>query len=125
MRSFLVAMALCLGGCVGEGTDARRDGELDVVVSLQPDPPRVGQNELAVWVTDATGAPVDDAVVTVDPQMPAHGHGSSEEPVVEALGGGHYRAFPVTFPMTGTWVVTILATHGTDRGVVELALEID
>lgn len=76
---------------------------------IDPDPPCVCQNTLRIRLTDAFGAPVEGAAVTVDPQMPIHGHGSTQVPVVTDLGGGHYEAFPVTLVMSGPWELYLYA----------------
>lgn len=122
-----VGLALAAAACTGGADDADPSGqgdELDVTATFDPSPARAGRNTLVVDVADAAGDPVDDALVTVDPQMPAHGHGSTEDPVIEAQTGGRYIAYPVTFPMAGSWVVTVTATAGAQSGVLELEVEI-
>jgi hypothetical protein len=49
------------------------------------------------------GAPVDGLMVTVDPYMPAHLHGTSIVPVVAAEGQGRYRITQVDLSMAGHW----------------------
>jgi hypothetical protein len=39
--------------------------------------------------------------------MEVHGHGSTEEPVIEPLGDGEYEASPITFTMPGPWEVNV------------------
>jgi hypothetical protein len=123
--------ALCLPallaftGCTGEAQSlVDQGGDLDVTAAFDQGPPRAGRNTLVVHVADARGEPVGDAVVTVDPQMPAHGHGSTEDPVVEVGTAGRYVAYPVTFQMAGTWLVTVTATAGESTGTLELEADI-
>ena len=75
-----------------------------------------GKNVLMITVKDKDGNPVEKATVTVDPQMPSMGHGSSETAKVEELGQGKYKASPVTFQMGGEWEVTVNAKKGDDTG---------
>jgi nitrogen fixation protein FixH len=128
MRKILVAwMGLVLGAaaCTGGGEDpSAQDGDLDVAAAFDPAPPAAGRNTLVVDVADAAGNPVAGTTVVVDAQMPAHGHGSTEEPVVQEDGPGRYVAFPVTFQMAGSWVVTVTATTGQQTGQVDLEVEI-
>lgn len=120
----VVSMLLAATGCTGEGpSPVDPSGDLDVTAAFEQGPPHAGRNTLVVDVADAGGEPVDDAIVTVDPQMPAHGHGSTEEPVVEPGTAGRYVAYPVTFQMAGTWLVTVTATAGESTGT--LVLEVD
>ncbi|MBK8481995.1 MAG: FixH family protein [Proteobacteria bacterium] len=106
------------GGCGGdddEGSQAANQSTaagLRLTLVFEFDPPVVGQNRLSVSVSDDAGAPVTGAQITVDPQMPHMGHGSTEEATVSELGGGSYDAFPVTFQMPGMWEVTVGATKG-------------
>lgn len=126
MRVLLAFLAAALAtACTGDGTSPTdQGGDLDVTAAFDPEPAHAGQNTLVIHVADAQGDPVDGAVVTVDPQMPAHGHGSTEDPVVEAESGGRYVAFPVTFQMAGTWLVTVTATAGTRTGRLELEVDV-
>lgn len=91
------------------GKEAERG--LEITAYFTPDPPVVGENTLHIRVEDLNGLPQTGAVVIVDPQMPAMGHGSSAEPVVtEDDEPGDYTASPVTFTMPGEWEVTIDVT---------------
>lgn len=69
-----------------------------------------------ITITDAAGAPVDDARVTVLGGMPAHSHGLPTTPAVRGLGGGRYLVEGLKFHMPGAWVVAfrIKAAAGTD-----------
>src|SRR5690606_2117903 len=99
------------------GSDPDDDaGTLRIEATLEPAAPRVGSHQLALAIHDADGAPVEGAEVVVEPYMPAHGHGSTETPVVTELGGGSYEAAPLVFTMPGRWTVTVEATAGGQRG---------
>jgi nitrogen fixation protein FixH len=104
----------------GTGSETS-EGTLQLSATIAPDPPVAGRNTLTIEVRDAQGQPVEGASLEVKPWMPSHGHGSTETPVVSALGEGRYRATPVTFSMPGQWEVTILATSGTDKGEKKLS----
>jgi hypothetical protein len=105
-------------------TDTRKDvyaagmtkpaGPLTVkLVDSDPGPPIKGTNTMTVEVTDASGAPVDGAKLTVTPFMPDHGHGSSVVPTVTPSGGGKYVVANVYFVMAGLWRVTFSVQSGT------------
>lgn len=83
----------------------------------------VGRNALVIELSDTDGQPVDEAQLVLHTEMPAHGHGSTEDAVISPLGGGRYRAFPVTLFMPGRWVIGIHAEAGAARG--DFALEVD
>jgi hypothetical protein len=58
-----------------------------------------------VWLTDAAGRPVTDALITIKGDMPSHGHGMPTAPVARSMGGGAYALEGMQFRWraTGTW----------------------
>lgn len=77
-------------------------------------------NQMHEWtlhVETADGQPVEDAAITVDGDMPQHGHGLPTRPqVTKNLGGGDYLVEGMKFQMGGWWVMdfTITANGQTD-----------
>jgi hypothetical protein len=68
-------------------------------------------------VESAEGTPVEDATITVDGDMPEHGHGLPTSPrVTRYLGNGDYLVEGFKFQMGGRWLVdfTITANGQTD-----------
>ena len=64
-------------------------------------------------VATADGAPVDDATIAVDGDMPEHGHGLPTRPrVTRQLGNGDYLLEGVKFQMGGWWVMDMDVTRG-------------
>jgi hypothetical protein len=87
-----------------------------VVASLNfTAPPRVGLNPVIVTLhtmQDAlTFAPIEDAELTLDPQMPSMGHGSpgSVDPTPSSL--GRYEG-KLSFSMAGPWETTLTISRG-------------
>jgi RND family efflux transporter MFP subunit len=91
---------------------------LNIVFRTAPSPPRTGQNELEVIVTDASGPPVADAEVTVTffmPAMPSMGMPAVRNAVTLAsMGGGVYRGAGQVL-MAGRWDVTVTVSRGGQR----------
>jgi hypothetical protein len=77
-------------------------------------------NQLHTWtvrVTTPDGQPVEGATITVDGDMPQHGHGLPTRPqVTRSLGDGRYLVEGMKFQMGGWWVadLTITAAGQTD-----------
>jgi len=77
--------------------------------------PRVGLNPTIVTLHEmqdmTTFAPVSDAALALDPQMPSMGHGSpgTVQPVAGA--SGRYDA-QLSFSMAGEWVTTLTVRRG-------------
>ena len=127
----LVAAALALAGCGSAPTPPPPDltfagppdltvasdsGALTIALWWSPSQPTVGYAASQMSITDAAGAPVAGATVTVVPFMPAHGHGGSVLPTVTESSPGVYVATPLAFYMSGTWQ---LRTRIQDAGDAE------
>jgi YtkA-like len=71
-------------------------------------------NQIHQWtlhVENADGEPVEDATITVDGDMPQHGHGLPTRPqVTENLGNGDYLVEGMKFQMGGWWVMDFTIT---------------
>lgn len=93
--------------CSSNNGDTKTDSAFEITMTMEPATPKVGQNVMMVTVKDKDGKAVTGAEITVDPQMPAHGHGSSETPKYEEMGEGKYTASPVTLQMKGDWEITV------------------
>ena len=96
-----------IAGSSGSSVTVHASG-LSLSASLDPDPPRTQDNALVVQVRDASGNPVNDAVVQVSYDMPAMGA------MAEMKGGarvdhekdGVYRAH-FDLPMNGSWTLKV------------------
>ncbi len=90
--------------------------------------------EIEATLTDAKGAPVEDAKVRIDARMPQHGHGMATRPeddegVCDAAGacthpGGVYRTRGMKFHMPGEWSLRfdVDGPAGTDHLLVPVQL---
>ncbi len=89
-------------------------------VSYEPRRGPIAVNQIHAWtihVETADGQPIEGATITVDGDMPQHGHGLPTEPQVTMdLGGGDYLVEGLKFHMPGWWVVdfSITANGSTD-----------
>jgi len=109
------------------GTGPRASASLQFTATLQPDQPLRPRRmqTVRVAITDAAGAPVDDATIQIDGGMPQHGHGLPTRPrVTRALGNGLYEIEGVRFNMGGWWEfkLAIHAPSGSDIVTFNLAL---
>ena len=108
-------------------TGPRASAARQFTVTLQPDQPLRPRRmqTVRVAITDAAGAPVDDATIRIDGGMPEHGHGLPTRPrVTRALGNGLYEIEGVRFNMGGWWEFTpaINAPTGSDVVTFNVAL---
>ena len=88
---------------------------LDIVFRARPDPPKIGDNQFEVVVTDPAGQPVTDGEVTVQLFMPAMPTMNMPAMRFEAMlphaGGGVYRGSGQVI-MAGRWDVTVTVGKG-------------
>lgn len=93
------------------GMSKRTEGGIEVaLIEAEPEPPARLDNSWVISVANADGEPQEGAQMTLNPQMPDHGHGSPREPVVTELGDGEYRAEPISLFMPGYWTVDVSVT---------------
>jgi hypothetical protein len=109
------------------GTGPRASASRQFTATLQPDQPLRPRRmqTVRVAITDANGAPVDNATIRIDGGMPEHGHGLPTRPrVTRALGHGLYEIEGVRFNMGGWWELklAINAPAGSDVVTFNLAL---
>lgn len=87
---------------------AGADGVLKTrLVDALPAPPELGDNRWMIAVVDQDGAPLEGCTVTLEPRMPAHGHGTNTPAVVTEMGAGQYEVTPVDLFMPGLWVTRV------------------
>jgi hypothetical protein len=97
-------------------------------VSIEPEQAPMRLNDvqsLLLTVKTASGAAVDDALISIDGGMPAHNHGLPTAPKATAsLGDGRYRIEGVKFSMGGHWELrfAIAAAAGADAVTFNLML---
>jgi hypothetical protein len=135
MRAASVTGALCLllAACGGGGGEDKLEGTsatsthglYEVVVAPKPENSPV--NQLHTWtleLRDRDGDTVEGASISVDGDMPEHGHGLPTEPRVEEVGDGRYEVNGMKFQMGGFWYVqfSIAAEPGRDVARVEFTL---
>jgi membrane fusion protein, copper/silver efflux system len=92
--------------------------ELDITFRSQPDPPKMGDNQLEVMVKDASGKPIEDGDVSVQffmAAMPTMNMPAMRNEVKLApAGGGMYRGMGQVM-MAGRWDATVTVTRGGQR----------
>jgi hypothetical protein len=78
-------------------------------VSYRSDIAPIPINSIHGWtltVVTPDGNPVEDAVISIDGDMPEHGHGMPTQPeVTQELSGGEYLVEGMKFSMPGWWVM--------------------
>lgn len=79
-------------------------------------------NQMQSWtlhIETFDGKPVDNATITLDGDMPQHGHGLPTRPqVTRNLGNGDYLVEGLKFHMPGWWVMDFEITSGEQRDSV-------
>ncbi len=90
----------------------QKAGDYNVEVRLDKNPPVVGNNDMEINISDASGRPVTDAKVIVNYSMPAMpGMPAANYKAVALLTGTKYAA-TLSPSMSGSWNVTVKITKG-------------
>jgi hypothetical protein len=83
-------------------------------------------NQLHTWrlhVETADGTPITSAAITVDGDMPQHGHGMPTRPLVSAnLGSGDYLVEGMKFQMGGWWLIDFDVSDGQESDRISFNL---
>jgi hypothetical protein len=92
----------------------------------RPDAPEINVvHEWVLHIETASGEPAAGALVTVDGDMPAHGHGMPTTPEVTAdLGDGDYLVEGMSFQMGGYWIVDVTVTYEGETDLVRFGLDL-
>jgi len=128
--------ALLLGFCLSIATFAQdadvtdswltRSGYYKVSYTSELKPLTI--NKIHRWVfhiEDATGNPVNNAVVSLIGGMPEHNHGLPTSPrMTETLGDGDYVLEGMRFHMSGYWELTVTVEADGRRDTVVIPLTI-
>jgi hypothetical protein len=118
----LIVVSLIAAGCGLLGGEPHFDGsprssaagQFTASVTSDPEIPPV--NVMHTWVlhlVNGDGSPVADATISMDGDMPGHGHGLPTQPqVTQHLGDGRYLVEGVQFQMGGDWYVEFTISAG-------------
>jgi len=128
-----------VGGIKVKHRHVKRPGKIDTSttqvsengaykVSYIPEITPVRINTIHSWtvkITDRKGNPVTGARISVEADMPEHGHGLPTAPeVVEELPGGEYIIDGMKFQMPGWWVVKLHVSSAEVMDTVTFQLDI-
>lgn len=121
----LVAVALSVQAQPASDVFASENGRFSVSYTSQLDP--IAINRMHSWtlhVSDANGAPVSEAAITIKGGMPQHNHGLATQPTIEPSGEGDYLLQGLRFHMMGYWELELTITVGSisDTVMIPLAL---
>jgi hypothetical protein len=93
--------------------------------SVPPTPPINVVHEWVLHLETPDGEPIEGAAVSLNGDMPAHGHGMPTQPQVTAdLGGGDYRVEGMSFQMGGYWVVDVTVTADGQTDLIRFGLDL-
>ncbi|MGH2393356.1 MAG: FixH family protein, partial [Candidatus Limnocylindria bacterium] len=88
-------------------------------------PPINVVHEWVLHIETPEGEAIEGAIVSLNGDMPAHGHGMPTQPQVSAdLGGGDYRVEGMSFQMGGYWIIDVMVTAGGQTDLIRFGLEL-
>jgi hypothetical protein len=102
----LIVILLLLTGCRRAGQNDLSD--IGVNVTVNPNPPQVGQAAVTVTLSEADGRPVTGARVELEGNM-THAGMTPTLAQPNEMSPGRYEA-PLDFSMAGDWFILVRAT---------------
>ncbi len=125
VASFVVLLGACGATPSGQGpepsfggtpfqTVTSSKGLLRVDVRWSPAVPVRGEDSAQLVFTDELGNGIDGLSVAVVPWMPAHGHGTSVQPIAASTDPGVVVATPIYLYMSGEWQLRMTMTGPLD-----------
>jgi hypothetical protein len=85
----------------------KKAGNYNVEVKIDKNPPVVGDNNMKIWITDASGKYIKDAKVKVEYSMPAMpGMPAMSYKTDAELKGNEYKA-KMNLSMAGSWNIAV------------------
>jgi len=95
-------------------TVSSSSGQLTIAIRWSPDVPLRGSDAAQLTFLDAVGNPVDGLDLSIVPWMPAHGHGTSAQPLITTTAPGVQVATPLYLFMSGEWQLRMTITGAMD-----------
>ena len=102
-----VLLSFTLVGCGRVSQQEDQATDVNVALTIHPDPPGVGPAQLTVSVSGADGRPIDGARLHIKGDMTHTGM----QPVLAQVEGGDKGEYEIPFEWTmgGDWIVTVTA----------------
>lgn len=125
-KIFLAVICLTLMAGMAYAKDyevQKKAGEFDVKVSIDKNPPIVGDNKVEVEIKDASGKYVTDAKVVVDYSMPAMpGMPAMNYKTDAVVKGDEYKAV-MNLSMSGSWNIAVKITKAGKTSAVKFTVD--
>lgn len=127
MKRFLmvvIGVLLLCGAAYAKNYEIKKEaGDYNVVMTIDKNPPVVGDNNVAVEVKDAKGNNVTDVKVVVEYSMPAMpGMPAMNYKTDTVLDKNEYKA-KINLSMAGSWSVVIKITKGEKTSKVKFSID--
>ena len=125
-RLMVLILAVILAAGVVHAKDyevTKKSGEYNVLVTIDRNPPVVGNNNVTVTVKDAAGKYVTDAKVKIEYSMPAMPGMAAMNYKTDAAFSGQTYTAKMNLPVSGAWNVTVKITKGGKTSSVKFNMD--
>ena len=121
---FTVVFLLIAGMAYAKDYEVKKKaGAYDVTVTIDKNPPVVGDNNVTVVIKDTSGKSVTDAKVLVDYSMPAmSGMPAMHYKTNAELNGSEYKA-KMVLSMAGSWNIAVKISKGGKTSTVKFSVD--
>jgi hypothetical protein len=98
-------------------------GDFEVVLTIDKNPPVVGQNNATIAIKDGSGQPVTDASVRLEFGMPAMPGMPAMNYKADAVSNDGIYKTPLSFSMAGSWFINTKILR--DKKIVTAKFNVD
>jgi len=125
-KLFMIVLVILVAASVAYAKDltlTKRLGEYSVQITMDKNPPVVGENKMKIEIKDAAGNPVTDAKVDAAYSMPAMpGMPPMNYKADASLKGKHYEA-KLDLSMSGAWNVAVKISRAGKAGTIKFNVD--
>ncbi len=101
----------------------KKAGEYTISVSIDRNPPIVGDNNIAIVVKDASGKDVSDAKVKIEYSMPAMPGMPAMNYKTDATPKGNAYQAKLNLAMSGSWNVAVKTLRGGKTATIKFSVD--
>jgi hypothetical protein len=124
MTIIVLVLLLAAGIAFAKGyTAVKTAGAYNITITIDKNPPVVGDNNMVIKVKDASGKYITDAMVAVEYSMPAmQGMPAMNYKTAMTLKGNEYHG-KINLSMSGAWNIAVKVSKGGKTSTAKFTFE--
>lgn len=127
LRMIMICMAVLLFAGMAAADEyqvSKKTNDFEVMVSIDKNPPIMGDNTATITIKDGAGKAVTDVKVRVDYGMPAMPGMPAMNYKSDATASGESFTAPLNFSMSGAWNVAVKILQSGKVSTVKFSVDV-